>query len=202
MVQVDNEKMSKSLGNFFTVREVLKTYDAETVRYFLLSGQYRSQLNYSDDNLKQAKSSLERMYSALRDVTPNMDVDVSTLSQSADFYAAMDDDFNTPEALAVLFDLVKQLNKEKAENNPAAVNTAGAIVKFGEVLGMLQSEPDAFFQGDQDNDEVANIEALIVKRNDARASKDWGAADDARDALTALGVVLEDGANGTTWRKI
>lgn len=202
MVQVNNEKMSKSLGNFFTVREVLKTYDAETVRYFLLSGHYRSQLNYSDDNLKQAKSSLERMYSALRDVEPNLSVDLSTLPQSADFYAAMDDDFNTPEALAVLFDLVKQLNIAKSDSAEQAADLAGAIVLFGEVLGILQSAPEAFLQGDQDNDEVAKIEALIVQRNDARANKDWAAADQARDALTALGVVLEDGANGTTWRKV
>lgn len=201
MVQVDNEKMSKSLGNFFTVREVLKTYDAETVRYFLLSGHYRSQLNYSDDNLKQAKSALERLYSGLRDVVPNMDVDVSTYPQSADFYEAMDDDFNTPIALSVLFDLVKQLNKEKAEGLESAKNTAGVLVKFGEVLGLLQSNPENFFKGEQDDDEVAKIEQLIVQRNEARASKDWAMADEARDALNALGVVLEDGANGTTWRK-
>ncbi|MUH71289.1 cysteine--tRNA ligase [Psychrosphaera haliotis] len=201
MVQVDNEKMSKSLGNFFTVREVLKTYDAETVRYFLLSGHYRSQLNYSDDNLKQAKSALERLYSGLRDVEPNMDVDVSTYPQAADFYEAMDDDFNTPIALSVLFDLVKQLNKEKAEGLASANNTAGVLVKFGEVLGLLQSNPESFFKGEQDDDEVAKIEQLIVQRNEARASKDWAMADEARDALNALGVVLEDGANGTTWRK-
>lgn len=201
MVQVDNEKMSKSLGNFFTVREVLKTYDAETVRYFLLSGHYRSQLNYSDDNLKQAKAGLERLYTGLKDVTPNLGVDVSTYPQSADFYAAMDDDFNTPEALAVLFDLVKQLNKEKAESSANVGNTAGVLVKFGEVLGLLQSDVNAFFTGGQDEDEVAKIEALIKQRNDARASKDWAAADAARDALAAMNVVLEDGPQGTTWRK-
>ena len=200
MVQVDNEKMSKSLNNFFTVREVLKQYDAETVRYFLLSGQYRSQLNYTDENLKQAKASVERLYTALRDVTPNRDVDLSKFAATSKFGEAMDDDFNTPEALSVLFELAKELNKEKA-NKELAADIAGVLVKLGEVLGILQLEPSAFLQGGQGDEEVAKIEALIAKRNQARADKDWAAADAARDALTAMGIVLEDGAAGTTWRK-
>ena len=199
MVQVDNEKMSKSLGNFFTVRDVLKEYDAESVRYFLLSGHYRSQLNYTEDNLKQAKAALERLYTALRGVEANLDVNLSDIAQVAKFKAAMDDDFNTPEALSVLFELAKELNKE--EDPAKAADIAGVLVKLGEVLGVLQSKPEDFLQGEQDDDEVAQIEALIAKRNQARADKDWGAADEARDALTAMGIVLEDGANGTTWRK-
>ena len=200
MVQVDNEKMSKSLNNFFTVREVLKQYDAETVRYFLLSGQYRSQLNYTDENLRQAKASVERLYTALRDVTPNLDVDLSEFEATAKFNTAMDDDFNTPEALSALFELAKELNKEKA-NETVAANIAGVLVKLGDVLGILQLDPAAFLQGEQGDDEVAKIEALIVKRNQARADKNWADADAAREALTAMGIVLEDGAGGTTWRK-
>jgi len=201
MVQVNNEKMSKSLNNFFTVREVLKQYDAETVRYFLLSGHYRSQLNYSDDNLKQAKASLERLYTSLRGVEPNLNVDLSSVAAVNKFITAMDDDFNTPEALSVLFELAKQLNKEKLEQSSEAADTAGALIKLSEILGVLQSDPEVFLQGPQDTDEVAKIEALIVKRNQARADKNWAMADEARDALTAMGIVLEDGANGTTWRK-
>lgn len=199
MVQVDNEKMSKSLGNFFTVRDVLKQYDAESVRYFLLSGHYRSQLNYTEDNLKQAKAALERLYTSLRGIEANLGVNLEDFSEVAKFKAAMDDDFNTPEALSVLFELAKELNKQ--EDQTKAADIAGVLVKLGEVLGILQTNPEQFLKGDQADDEVAQIEALIAKRNQARADKDWGAADEARDALTAMGIVLEDGAQGTTWRK-
>ena len=199
MVQVDNEKMSKSLGNFFTVRDVLKQYDAESVRYFLLSGHYRSQLNYTEDNLKQAKAALERLYTSLRGIDANLAVNLSDFAEVAKFNTAMDDDFNTPEALSVLFELAKELNKET--DQAKASDIAGVLIKLGEVLGILQSNPEQFLQGEQDDDEVAQIEALIVKRNQARADKDWGAADEARDALTAMGIVLEDGPEGTTWRK-
>ncbi len=199
MVQVDNEKMSKSLGNFFTVRDVLKQYDAESVRYFLLSGHYRSQLNYTEDNLKQAKAALERLYTSLRGIDANLEVNLSDFAEVAKFNTAMDDDFNTPEALSVLFELAKELNKET--DQAKAADIAGVLIKLGEVLGILQSNPEQFLQGEQDDDEVAQIEALIVKRNQARADKDWGAADEARDALTAMGIVLEDGPEGTTWRK-
>ena len=191
--------MSKSLGNFFTVRDVLKQYDAESVRFFLLNGHYRSQLNYSDDNLKQAKSALERLYTSLRDVTPNSNVELSKFDATAKFVEAMDDDFNTPEALSVLFELAKELNKETDETRAADI--AGVLVNLGSVLGILQSNPDTYLQGGQGEDEVAIIEGLIAKRNQARAEKDWAAADEARDALTAMSIVLEDGADGTTWRK-
>ncbi len=201
MVQVDNEKMSKSLNNFFTVREVLKQYDAETVRYFLLSGHYRSQLNYSDDNLKQAKAGLERLYTAIRGVEVNRDVELEGNVYVERFNKVMDDDFNTPEALSVLFELVKELNKVKATDQHQASDLAGVLVRLGEVLGVLQTDAETFFQGEQDDDEASVIEALIVKRNTARADKDWAAADEARDALSAMGVVLEDGPQGTTWRK-
>ncbi|MBB1470911.1 cysteine--tRNA ligase [Pseudoalteromonas sp. SG41-5] len=200
MVQVNKEKMSKSLDNFFTVRDVLKEYDAESVRYFLISGHYRSQLNYSQENLDQARSSLERIYTALRGVEP-ISCDLATNEHVAKFRKAMDDDFNTPEALPVLFELAKELNRVKDVDAEQAGKLAFVLRSLGEVLGVAQQAPEAFLQGGQADDEVAQIEALIVKRNEARASKDWAAADEARDALNALGVILEDSAGRTTWRK-
>ncbi|MBS3796392.1 cysteine--tRNA ligase [Pseudoalteromonas sp. BDTF-M6] len=200
MVQVNKEKMSKSLGNFFTVREVLKAYDRETVRYFLINGHYRSQLNYSQENLEQARASLERIYTALRDVEP-VEIELKGNKYAARFEAAMNDDFNTPEALPVLFELAKEVNRLKGEDAPAAGQHAYLLVKLAEVLGIAQQDPAAFLQGEQDDDEAAHIEALIEQRRLARENKDWAAADEARDALTALGVVLEDSAGKTTWRK-
>ncbi len=200
MVQVNKEKMSKSLNNFFTVRDVLKEYDAESVRYFLISGHYRSQLNYSQENLEQARSSLERIYTALRGVAP-IECDLASNEYVAKFRKAMDDDFNTPEALPVLFELAKELNRVKDSDAEQAGKLAYVLRSVAEVLGVAQQDPEAFLQGGQADDEVAHIEALIAKRNEARASKDWAAADEARDALNALGVVLEDSAGKTTWRK-
>ncbi|GLS91324.1 cysteine--tRNA ligase [Psychromonas marina] len=201
MVQVDKVKMSKSLNNFFTIKDVLDVYDSESVRYFLISGHYRSQLNYSEDNLKQARASLERLYTAIRDV----ELIGNELDKNSPFYekfcAAMDDDFNTPEALAVLFDLTKELNRVKATDKQQAAELAQLLVSLANVLGLLYQDADQFMQGDESDDEVAMIEALIKQRNDARANKDWPSADDARDKLAALKIVLEDGANGTTWRK-
>ncbi|MGS0536136.1 cysteine--tRNA ligase [Pseudoalteromonas sp. SaAl2] len=200
MVQVNKEKMSKSLDNFFTVRDVLKEYDAESVRYFLISGHYRSQLNYSQENLDQARSSLERIYTALRGIEP-IACELEGNEYVAKFRKAMNDDFNTPEALPVLFELAKELNRVKDSDVTQAGKLAYILRSIGEVLGVAQQVPEAFLQGGQADDEVAQIEALIVKRNDARANKDWTAADEARDALNALGVVLEDSAGKTTWRK-
>ncbi|MCS6203902.1 cysteine--tRNA ligase [Shewanella baltica] len=200
MVMVDREKMSKSLGNFFTIRDVLGHYDAETVRYFLLSGHYRSQLNYSEDNLKQARSALERLYTAIKDV----DLIVAAAPAEefvAKFKAAMDDDFNTPEAYSVLFDMVREINRLKLTDMAQASALAVTLKQLADVLGLLSQEPEAFFQGGGSDDEVAEIEALIVERNRARTEKDWAAADVARNRLNELGVELEDGPSGTTWRK-
>lgn len=200
MVMVDREKMSKSLGNFFTIRDVLGHYDAETVRYFLLSGHYRSQLNYSEDNLKQARSALERLYTAIKDV----DLTVAAAPAEefiAKFKAAMDDDFNTPEAYSVLFDMVREINRLKLTDMAPASALAVTLKQLADVLGLLSQEPEAFFQGGGSDDEVAEIEALIVERNRARTEKDWAAADVARNRLNELGVELEDGPSGTTWRK-
>jgi cysteinyl-tRNA synthetase len=200
MVQVNQEKMSKSLGNFFTLRDVLEVYDAETVRYFLMSAQYRSQLSYSDTFIQQARASLERLYTALRNVTPNMNVDTAMGDYQLRFNQAMDDDFNTPEAFAVLFDLAKEINKSDAQR---AADLAGVMIKLADILGILQQSPNDFLQSSASGEkgDVSEIESLIKARNDARASKDWAAADAARDALNALNVVLEDSATGTTWRR-
>ena len=200
MVQVNEEKMSKSLGNFFTLRDVLQDYDAETLRYFLMSAHYRSQLNYSEDNLKQARSALERLYTALRDITADHQVDIAHGGYLARFEAAMDDDFNTPEAFSVLFDLAKNLNKAGSELEKS--HLAGVLVKLGAIMGLLQLEPATYLQGTTDhNSDVAQIEALIEQRNTARKNKDWAKADEARDQLQALNIVLEDGPQGTTWRR-
>ena len=202
MVQVDKVKMSKSLNNFFTIKDVLDVYDSESVRYFLISGHYRSQLNYSEDNLKQARASLERMYTAIRDLDFSADLKVDKSSPYYQrFIKAMNDDFNTPEALAVLFDLVKEINRLKTAEHAKAVTNAHLLVEMANVLGLLHQDANEFLQGDENQDEVVQIEALIKQRNDARANKDWASADDARDKLAALNIVLEDGANGTTWRK-
>jgi cysteinyl-tRNA synthetase len=200
MVQVDNEKMSKSLGNFFTLRDVLQEHHPETLRFFLMSAHYRSQLSYSQDNIDQAQAALERLYTALRGVTP----DTSTPSEHggylARFEAAMNDDFNTPIAFSVLFDVAKALNKAKETDTAKAARLAQVLLNLGAILGCLQSAPDEFLQADSDLD-ADYIESLIIKRNTARAEKDWAAADAARDELTALGIIIEDSANGTTWRK-
>ncbi|RWR00735.1 cysteine--tRNA ligase [[Pantoea] beijingensis] len=202
MVMVDREKMSKSLNNFFTVRDVLNYFDAETVRYFLMSGHYRSQLNYGEDNLKQARAALERLYIALR----NTDADAEPQGGEAfetRFREAMDDDFNTPEAYSALFDLAREVNRLKVEDIAAANGLAAKLRQLAGVLGLLEQDPELFLQGGaQSNDaEVAEIEALIKMRFDARQTKDWAQADIARDKLNALGIVLEDGPEGTRWRR-
>ncbi|MEH8168740.1 cysteine--tRNA ligase [Aeromonas veronii] len=199
MVMVDKEKMSKSLGNFFTIRDVLAHFDAETVRYFLMSGHYRSQLNYSEDNLKQARAALERMYTALRDLP--VAVAAGGDEQVARFKEAMDDDFNTPEAYSALFDLVREINRQKAEDMAVAAALGARLRELGAVLGILQQDPEAFLKGDEADEEVAEIERLIAERNQARADKNWAAADAARNRLTEMGIVLEDSAGKTSWRR-
>ena len=200
MIMVDKEKMSKSLGNFFTIRDVLQHYDAESVRYFLLTAHYRSQLNYSEENLKLAHSALERLYTALRGTDAKATAAGGEQFVEA-FKAAMDDDFNTPGALSVLFDMARELNKLKAEQDPQTDAFAARLRELAGVLGLLYQDPETFLQAGIDDDETKTIEALIAQRNQARANKDWATADAARDKLTAMGVVIEDGANGTTWRK-
>ena len=200
MLTINEEKMSKSLKNFFTIRDILNKYDCESVRYFFLTAQYRSLLDYSEENIGLARKALERLYTALRGC--DWDVELAENDQYVTaFKESMDDDFNTPGALAVLFELAREINKLKAENQAEANKLAARLKQLAGVLGLLEQDPDTFLQGDANNDEVAEIEALIKQRNEARASKNWAAADEARNKLTAMGIVLEDGANGTTWRK-
>ena len=200
MIMVDKEKMSKSLGNFFTIRDVLNHYNAEAVRYFLLTAHYRSQLNYSEENLNLAQGALERLYTALRG-TDQSAVAFGGENFVEAFREAMDDDFNTPNALSVLFEMAREINKLKTEDVEKANGLAARLRELAGILGLLQQDPEKFLQAGSDDDEVAKIEALIKQRNEARAAKDWAAADAARNELTSMGIVLEDGANGTTWRK-
>ncbi|RLM23897.1 cysteine--tRNA ligase [Brenneria alni] len=202
MVMVDREKMSKSLNNFFTVRDVLAYYDPETVRYFLMSGHYRSQLNYSEENLKQARSALERLYTALRGTDDSVEAKGGELFE-ARFREAMNDDFNTPEAYSVLFDMARDVNRLKAEDPCAANQLASALRNLAKVLGLLEQDPELFLQSgaQADDDEVKKIEELIKQRKDARQAKDWALADEARDRLNDMGIILEDGPHGTVWRR-
>jgi cysteinyl-tRNA synthetase len=197
MVMIDEEKMSKSLDNFFTIREVLKHYDAETLRYFLLSSHYRSQINYSDQNLKQARAAVERLYGALRELDLSVPPAAAEKHHHA-FTQAMNDDFNTPVAYSVLFEMAKEIHQLKAQSSPAAHALGAALVKLGGILGLLQQAPEAFFRGAGVDE--AQVEALIEARKAAREAKDWGKADEVRQQLQALGVVLEDKAGVTTWR--
>jgi len=202
-VQVDEEKMSKSLGNFFTVREILKAYQPEEVRYFILSSHYRSPLNYSDDNLNKARAALQRLYTALRDTT----IDTTATPEpeyETRFQAAMNDDFNTPEALAVLFELARAINRAR-EQGSDETSLAATLHLLGDRLGILQSDSEAYLRGPQGEaasalDDAA-IDALVTQRDKARSEHDWAGADRLRDQLTALGIVLEDAAGRTRWRR-
>lgn len=204
-VRVDNEKMSKSLGNFFTVREVLKKYHPEVLRYFILSSHYRSPLNYSDESLENAKAALDRIYLALRglNLSPENKFSADLIKSFEEkFYAAMNDDFNTPEAFAVLFDVVREINRLRAADKMGDAAILGEkLCEMGKVFGILQQDPEQFLRAGSTDDDNAHIEELIKERNDARKNKDWKLADQIRAQLTAMGIVLEDTATGTSWRR-
>ncbi len=200
MVTIEQEKMSKSLGNFFTIRDVLKHYDPETLRFFLISGHYRGALNYSDTFLQQARAGLERFYTVLRDVPASDDTyQLDPVAVQA-FTEAMDDDFNTPEALAVLFQLAKTAQSEKQSNLVKAQSAADTLKALGAVLGILQQAPEQFLHSGEQKD-CEEIERLIASREQARAAKDWAKADAVRDTLLAKGILLEDSPEGTRWRR-
>ncbi len=202
-VRVDNEKMSKSLGNFFTIRDVLKQYDAEVVRFFILRAHYRSPLNYSDAHLDDARGALTRLYTALKGCSGTAAVDWQTPAAQR-FKAAMDDDFNTPEAIAVLFDLAAEVNR----NHDSAL--AAQLKALAGVLGLLQRDAVAFLQTEvgsaagqegQGGLSAAQIEEKIAARIAAKKAKNFAESDRLRDELKAAGIVLEDSAQGTTWRR-
>ena len=215
-VQVDDEKMSKSLGNFFTVRDVLRRYQPEEVRLFILSSHYRGPLNYSDENLEHAKASLKRLYTALRGL-PLVEAPVVKEWQ-ARFEEAMDNDFNTPEALAVLFDLAREINRLRTEDEALAGRLSVTLRHLGDVVGLLQKNPEDLFQGvtiDVPSVVISvtapapeitttlskeRIEALIAERAAARQVKNWAEADRIRVLLQDSGIVLEDTPKGTLWR--
>ncbi|NVM90720.1 cysteine--tRNA ligase [Variovorax sp. SG517] len=191
-VRVDNEKMSKSLGNFFTIREVLQKYDAESLRFFLVRTHYRSALNYSDAHLDDARNSLKRLYTALDLVAP-ADVAIDwTQPHAARFKAAMDEDFGTPEAIAVLFELAGEVNRTKS------AETAGLLKALAASLGILQGDPRAFLQAGSTLDE-ATIQAKIDARAAAKVAKNFAEADRIRQELLEQGIVLKDSPTGTTW---
>ncbi|MCX4190289.1 cysteine--tRNA ligase [Methylophaga sp. OBS3] len=202
-VRIDDEKMSKSLGNFFTVREVLAKYPAEAVRFFILSSHYRSPLNYAEDQLEQAKTAVTRFYHALRGVEAQSNVIWQNDAEFAPrFREAMDDDFNTALAISVLGDLRQALNLAREANDASKTSyLAGLLISMAGDLGLLQQSPESFLtQGDDEIDAV-KIEQLIADRHAARQAKDWAKADEIRDAIAAMGVVLEDEAGKTIWRR-
>ena len=198
-LRIDDEKMSKSLGNFITLKQGFVDYAPEVLRYFMLSSHYRSPLNYSDQSLLNARQALVRFYQALRDVDA-ADEQLDEADFESRFQAAMDDDFNTPEALAILFDLAKAINRLKETSDEKAGGYAALLRKLAGVLGFLQADPQVFLQSGSQSVDADTVEALIAARNEARANKDWVKADALRDELQAMGVELEDGGARTAWR--
>ena len=201
-VRVNEEKMSKSLGNFFTLRDVLKDYAAEEIRYFILSSHYRSQLNYSEDQLNNARSALQRLYSALLDYNPVEVPDDSEYQKK--FEQALNDDFNTAGALAVLFELVREINRAR-KDEPDMVDGLASLLKYlGNVIGLLEDDPESYLKsrkGATAGLSDAEIDGLIEQRLEARAAKNWSEADRIRDTLTEAGICIEDSATGTRWRR-
>jgi cysteinyl-tRNA synthetase len=201
-VRINDEKMSKSLGNFFTVREILERYRAEEVRYFILTSHYRSPLNYGDEQLDNARGALTRFYTALRGLD---DAQPATGEPSeAKFHAAMQDDFNTPEALAALFELAREINRVRGDDASRAAALGALLRDLGGLLGLLHEDPEIYLRGGEDADgglDDAAIDALIAERTAAKQARDWALADRIRDQLKEAGVVLEDSAAGTTWRR-
>jgi cysteinyl-tRNA synthetase len=216
-VQVKDEKMSKSLGNFFTVREVCEKYHPEVVRYFILASHYRNPMNYSEENLEQAKSALEGLYRTLREASQKLNCHVANnlsndetirLCERSEaiqskyklaFEAALNDDLNTPQALAVLFEIAHDINKLTTAESAQAPALIASLKELAEILGILQSDPILFLQGDQNVAAKAN--ALVTQRNKARAEKDWAESDRLRKELETLGLIVEDTTQGTLWRK-
>ncbi len=218
-VRINDEKMSKSLGNFFTVREILTRYRPEEVRYFILTSQYRSPLNYGDEQLDNARAALNRFYTALRGLPRVAPAAGEALEER--FHAAMEDDFNTPEALAAMFELVREINRVRGEDPDRAAALGALLRRLGDLLGILQDDPEEWLKGGVEvtaggelsagpaavsgaatvSLSEAQIEALIEQRLAARKAKDWAEADRIRTELASQGILLEDSPAGTTWRR-
>jgi len=198
-VQINHEKMSKSLGNFFTIKEILAKFQPEVLRYFYLASHYRSPVNYATDNLESAERALKRLYLSIRGLeltnAPNLENDFNSR-----FETAMNDDFNTPEAIAVLFDLAREINRCRDNKNLEEASKLGAQLKqLGEILGLLQQNPETYLCAGSD---IIKIKQLIEARNLARKNKEWNLADKIRDELLSMQITLEDTPEGTTWRTV
>ncbi len=202
-IRVNKEKMSKSLGNFFTIREILESYPAEVVRYFLVSSHYRSQVDYSEDNLAEAGRTLTKLYHALRGLEPAASEDVPETDHDRRFMEAMDDDFNSAGAIAVLHSVANDINLYRREGRTdEAARSAAVLIRLGGILGLMQQDPEAFFQGDTGGELSAEeIEAQIQARADARKARDFAEADRIRDELAEKGIILDDSREGTSWRR-
>jgi cysteinyl-tRNA synthetase len=199
--------MSKSLGNFFTIREIMETYPAEVVRYFLVSSHYRSQVDYSEDNLIESGRSLTKLYNALRGVTPLASDAVEQTAHDTQFAERMDDDFNCAGAMAILHAIAGEINQQRRDGDEqAAAASATVLVRLGSVLGLLQQDPELFFQGSSGSGQggelnAEQIETMIQARADARKARDFAGADRIRDELLEQGVILDDSREGTSWRR-
>ncbi|MEQ9545014.1 MAG: cysteine--tRNA ligase [Marinobacter sp.] len=200
-IRVNKEKMSKSLGNFFTIREILEKYPPEIVRYFLVSSHYRSQVDYSEESLAEAGRTLTKLYHSLRGIIPAKDV--AETEHDKRFEEVMDDDFNTAGAIAVLHAVANEINQHRREGNDEEARQAAAVlVRLGGVLGLLQQDPEAFFQADTGGEVTAEeIEAMIQARAEARKAKNFAEGDRIRDELAEKGIILDDSREGTTWRR-
>ncbi len=200
-LRIDKEKMSKSLGNFVTVKESLENHSPEVLRLFLISSHYRSPLNYSDESIEEAKSSLDRLYNSIKDLEYLSKESVKS-EYSDKFHNAMQDDFNTPSAISVLFEIARQVNSLKKDNEiEEATKLASELYDLSSILGLLQQDPNDYFR-DGINISESQIQSLIDKRNKARAEKDFTLSDKIRDDLLEMGIVLEDRNNETVWRKV
>ena len=202
-VNINDEKMSKSLNNFFTIRDILEKYDGETLRYFLISSHYRSPLNFSSTNIDSAKSALKRLYTATRGLSDNVDIDYvsnNNLDYEDRFNSALNDDFNTPIAISILFEIAKQINVERLNDLKKANALSQLLKKLANFLGILEYDADEYLK---QGSELSENEILdkISKREQARLSKDFAMSDQVRDELLEFGIILEDTADGTTWRR-
>ena len=200
-VNIDDEKMSKSLNNFFTIRDVLKNYDGETLRYFLISSHYRSPLNYSEANIKSAQSGLKRLYNAVKGLSINIeDSSISGTDYEGKFNEALNDDFNTPMALSILFEIAKQINIERITNPEKAGALSSQLVKLGNYIGILEYNAEEYLKLGSELSE-SEISKKIEQREVARNNKEFALSDQIRDELIELGIILEDSINGTSWRR-